>query len=203
MPQIYNQKMNNPRKKLKIKLCETILKELSTRKNDAAYNGGSATVYLGDKWVKKIAVLGEFSEANIFQYELMSKNPEIFPTTKIKKFEKGVVILQKRVDTNSAEKIYYEIQKHLDLFEYYSFREFLEGIVKEGFIEEYKYIYTQNWKHFRRIEIGSRFKEIVTLCVKLHDLLKKNPFTGFHRIDLHDENFGVEDGKLKIIDFMV
>lgn len=174
----------------KILISEKILKELQTRRNDSFDYSAYSNVYFGDNWVKKFSYSEDYSEVEMCQFKLMAANPDIFPETRIKKLKKGTLILQRKINVDIATKIYDVVSYPIN-----DFRGFLEDIAREGIDEDISEIIELN-------RVNKWFMAFVEIVLKLHKLLQEKPCRFPHRIDLHNENFGIENGKLKIIDFL-
>lgn len=155
-------------------------------------------VYIGKNIVKKIPKRGakKYEKKQVQQAELMADNSDIFPSTKIfYKSGEAVLILQKKVDTQKAKTLYNEIGEVLggaDMFLTVLEEVSKYGISEKKFFEKYKPYFKDDdvlfywFKKF--IEVANRLSQINEI---------EMPFA-----DLHDENFGIENGvNLKIIDF--
>lgn len=250
--------MNKSKKKIII--SEKILQEIQTKQNELGHDSASSSVYLGKNWVKKYSNQGAYPEIEIFQYQLMQNNSDIFPETKVKKikgqlynFANGkpekpkvfnnvdhcrrwleynltknntpirdqmlemgydaiviksdFIFLQKKVDVLGAKHIYKDINRVFkDTLSDGEFRDFLENIVYDGLkTRRYQDIYEDNLKRMKEKnkELVPWFKQFVHITNQLHLLLKNNLPPNAYSIDLHNENFGIDNGKIKIIDFLI
>lgn len=195
--------MNHFSKK-KIIISETFLNELLTKQNDIVDDSGSSTVYLGDKWVKKTSNDGHYSKAEIAQYSAMAleKNADVFPKTIIKRLQNDeFVILQKKVDIQSAKLIYGKIFNLYESYGNLSFRRMLESIADFGLDGEIEKIISANKKRFDLNNL-QWFFQFIDLAKRLNQIISSDPILKKFSADLHLNNFGLENNRLKIIDFI-
>lgn len=201
---------------MKVIVSESVLNELQTRKNPRK-TGAESQAYLGSNWVKKFAHGGEYNEENLLQYELMEENPDIFPETRIKTMNNGsIIVLQRKVDVSVQEQMWEKVSRAYHWRQFNTtFRTLLEGIAEQGLTSEWQEIIDWQIQYMRDNEIGLHdirnydanqiigwFQEYINLCNNLHEITKNDFVLKRYQMDLHDENFGLDGGKLKIIDFI-
>ncbi len=198
--------------KKKLIISETFLNELLTKHNEMGNESSFSKVYLGDKWVKKISRdnSGKYPRAELLQYETMQEYPQIFPATKIKYLNSGIVILQQKMNVKKAQLIWDEIDQIVESYDDGSFwlRLLVQKMAKRPNDPDVKntnekileYFQTQNVTN----ETLNRFKEYLNLSLELYNIRESNPELKNYSVDLHRNNYGVDDNNnLKIIDFIV
>lgn len=200
--------MRNPKKKIVI-ISENLLQELNVRVNDGGHCSANSKVFLGDKWVKKIPISGQYSNKELTQYEIMAKHSDIFPKTKILKYPGcRTLILQQKLNVAAQEEIYEQVEKKfayklVDL----TFRTLLERIAQSGLTLEYKSKVDTIFKDMKDKNVSpniiNRFSEYVFLANNLYHLTKQYKQFLPYQMDLHDRNMGLdENGEIKIFDFI-
>lgn len=195
----------------KIIISENFLNELKIKKNTHAKESGFSEVYVGDNWVKKLSIDDKYSKQDLLQFRVMSKNPSIFPETKIKKLKDGtIIILQKKVDVSEQNNIYLKVANAHDPLLHphsYDFDMFLNSIAQNGLNEsindEFKSQIVNMRKKYYENAIINRYVEYVALANKLYRLTRKYTIFRRFQMDLHSLNFGLDaQGNIKIIDFI-
>jgi len=192
----------------KIIISETFLNELLTKHNEMGNESSFSKVYLGDKWVKKISKNDEYPESELAQYKLMEQNPEFFPVTKIKYLNSGVVILQQKMNVRKAQLIWDQVEYYfIQYYNRWSFKKFVCNLAEDGLNDVLEKMMNRVLRDGHRVadtKLKYRFREYLQLSLELHELIKKDSTLKKYYIDLHGENYGLDDNNnLKIIDFIV
>ena len=138
----------------------------------------------------------------------MEQNPQFFPATKIKYLNSGVVILQEKLNVDSAKKIWYEVQYYFkQYYNIWSFKQFVSDLAEEGLtdvLEEMMKRVLRDGHRVANTKLKYKFREYVQLSLALHELIKKDGTLKKYDVDLHGENYGLDrNNKLKIIDFII
>lgn len=177
---------------MKIIISESMLDELSTKANDkSTVFSGSSTVWFGKNYVKKIPIDGvEFSHVEMVKFKIMTKHPEIFPNTIIRKLSSGTIVLQKIVNTQAVESDVSNFIKFKIFDNIKQFARFMNSVAHYGYVTDYSIVDLS--KSNNQYEVLSKYINLCLLLHKVADLL---------HMDLHDDNWGYLDGELKIIDF--
>lgn len=192
---------------MKITISEQILTELLTKANPTAAPSKVSTVYIGDKWVKKVKNKYEktgkkYSKEEMLQFQIMQENPDIFPITKIKQIrnqnnELEPLILQQKINVSKQQGIYFSIQENMGEFMY--FRQILETIANEG-MNEYMKSLIANIMGRLSERLANYFKQYILLSQRLYEIRKKYDLK--YSADLHSANFGLDGEKIKVVDFL-
>jgi len=184
---------------MKIKISENIFEALSTkRENPLGGDSTSSVVYIGDKIVKKIPIEGDYPYFELLQYKVMSENQNIFPKTSVKKLREGdsYVIIQEKLDTKQAEKIFNKINSS---FLNHGLRNLLEDIALFGLTNDNEKIVTETEKKITE-DYKNYFNRFVKISEELYSILKK--YQDLTAPDLHSGNYGFDSkGVLKVFDF--
>lgn len=181
--------------------------ELLTKANPTAAPSKVSTVYLGNKWVKKVknkyGKTGEnYSKEEMMQFKIMQENPDVFPITKIKQVrnknnELEPLILQQKIDVTKQQGIYISIQENMGNLMH--LREILETIANLGINDHMRKII--NLIQGRLPErLLNYFNQYVNLSEKLFEIRKKYHLE--YSADLHSQNFGLDGEKIKVVDFL-
>lgn len=191
----------------KVLISERVLQELSIKQNIKAAPSKVSTVYVGDKWVKKIKnkydkTGKEYSKSEMQQFEIMEKHPDIFPITKIKeiKDKNGIlqpIVLQKKVDITKQQGIYYSIQENMGELMY--FREILEQIANRGVNEHMKKLIPIIESRLNGYLL-KYFNQYIELATKLYNIRETEHLE--YSADLHSGNFGLDGENIKVVDFL-